>query len=207
MWLLSLLSNSTILKRWDASNKIRSRRDKSPLILLLLGTFGYFGRGWTFDGLEGSTVTSKEVLRNFFHKFIEFGGTVLYSMFVKYPLTFEETSAHTSEFNLAGLHGVIRSMDAYHVMIEKCYHRLKQIHLGGKSKQTNRSYNLTCYHRREILHTICGHPTRWNEKTIALYDKLARSLKNEEILQDNMFELFERSGDRSVTTDAENYDS
>lgn len=77
------------------------------------------------------------------------------------------------------MHSVIESTDACHVMIEKCYHRLKYMHLGGKSKQTCKSYNLTYNHRPD---TTCGHLTRWNDKTIVLHDKLARSLKNGEIL-------------------------
>jgi len=93
---------------------------------------------------------------------------------------------------MAGMHGAIGSMDAFHIVIEKRSHRLKQMHLGGKSKQTCRSFNLTCNHRRESLHTTCGHPDQWNDKTIVLYDELARGLKNGELLTDNTFELFER---------------
>ena len=101
---------------------------------------------------------------------------------------------------MAGMHGAIGSMDACHVTVEKCSHRLKQNHLGGKSKQTCRSYNLTCNHRRHILHTTGGHPARWNDKTIVMYDELARGLKNGTILQDNLFELFEKASDGSIIT-------
>ena len=66
------------------------------------------------------------------------------------------------------------------------------MHLGGKSKQTCRSFNLTCNHRREISDTTGGHPVRWNDKTRVLYDELARGLKNGELLTDNIFELFEK---------------
>ena len=93
---------------------------------------------------------------------------------------------------MAGMHGAIGSMDACHIVIEKRSHRLKQMHLGGKSKQTCCSFNLTCNHRRESLHTTCGHLDQWNNKTIVLYDELARGLKNGELLTDNTFELFER---------------
>ena len=96
------------------------------------------------------------------------------------------------------MHGAIGSMDACHVVVEKCSHRLKQNHLGGKSKLTCRPYNLKCNHRRRILHTTSGHPARWNDKTIVLYDKLARDLKNGTILNDRIFELFQRSEDNSI---------
>ena len=93
---------------------------------------------------------------------------------------------------MSGIHGSIGYMDACHIVIEKCNNTLKQMHLGGKSKQTCRSFNLTCNHRREILHTTGGHPARWNDKTKVLYDELARGLKNGELLTDNIFEFFER---------------
>ena len=42
--------------------------------------------------------------------------------------------------------------------------------LGFKSKSTMRTYNLTCNHRRQILHTTVGHPDRWNNKTLIRFD-------------------------------------
>ena len=57
-------------------------------------------------------------------------------MFVNYPKTKEEANTYSKEFELAGMHDAIGSMDTRHIVIEKCSHRLKQMHLGGKSKQT-----------------------------------------------------------------------
>ena len=156
------------------------------------------GRGWTFDDLAEATGISINVHRRFFHEFLLFGKEVLYLKYVKYPTSSKEASVHSHEFDMVGMHGAIGSMDACHVIVEKCSHRLKQNHLGGKSKQTARSYNLTCNHRRQILHTTCGHPARWNDKTIVLYDELARGLKNGTILNDNIFELFEKGDDGSI---------
>ena len=87
------------------------------------------------------------------------------------------------------MHGAIGSMDACHVIIEKCSARLKQNHLGGKSKLTCRAYNLTCNHRRQILHTTPGSPARWNDKTIVS----ALDLQKGKILNDNVFELYKRN--------------
>ena len=112
---------------------------------------------------------------------------------MKYPTTKEEAKNHSAEYDLAGMHIAIGSMDAYHIILEKCSHILRQNSLGGKSKQTCQYYNLTCNHRRQILHTITGHPSRWNDKTIVLYDELTRGLKNGTILEDNIFELDENS--------------
>lgn len=81
MRLLSLVSISNIFKQLDASNKIKGRREQSPLSLLPLRTLKYLGRGWTFDDLEESIGTSEEVHRNFFHKFIKFRRKVSHPMF------------------------------------------------------------------------------------------------------------------------------
>ena len=89
-------------------------------------------------------------------------------------------------------------MDACHVLIEKCSHRLKQNHLGGKSKQTCRSFNLTANHRRQILHTTSGHPAMWNDKTIVLYDKFACDLKKGKIMQDHIFELLQKDHNGNI---------
>ena len=108
----------------------------SPIGLLLLGSLRYLGRGWTFDDLEETTGIDEEVHRVFLHQFIRFGRDVLYPQYVKYPKNSEEAKKHTNEFSIAGLNGGVGSMDACHIIIEKCSHRLKQNHLGGKSKLT-----------------------------------------------------------------------
>ena len=107
---------------------------------------------------------------------------------------------HTKEYEIAGFHGAVGSMDACHIIIEKCSHRLKQNHLGGKSKQTCRSYNLTCNHRRQILHTTPGHPARWNDKTIVLFATLVRGVHDGELHQDYEFELLEYNEHKEIIT-------
>ena len=160
--------------RWN-----RYRNVKNPRLgLLLLSVLRYLGRGWTYDDLQEATAISLHVHRDFIHTFILFGREVLYPKFVVYPKSSVEMRKHTREYEIAGFHGAVGSMDACHIVIEKCSHRLKQNHLGGKSKQTCRSFNLTCNHRRQILHTTPGHPARWNDKTIVLYDKLAVGLRS-----------------------------
>ena len=158
----------------------------------------YLGRGWTFDDLEEATCISQYVHRDFFHIFVLYGQQYLYPKYVKYPSTANEMKLHTREYEISGFHGAIGSMDACHIIIEKCSHRLKQNHLGGKSKQTCRSFNLTCNHRRQILHTTPGHPARWNDKTIVLYDKFAVGLRKGLLMNDNSFELFDMNDNREV---------
>ena len=122
----------------------------------------------------------------------------MYLYSVKYPKNVHEGLTHMTEFATAGINGVIGSMDACHVLIEKCSHRLKQNHLGGKSKQTCRSFNLTSNHRRKILHSTPGYPARWNEKIIVLMDELATRLKKGKIVTDNVFELFDYNDNDNV---------
>jgi DDE superfamily endonuclease len=97
------------------------------------------------------------------------------------------------EMNQAGLTGAIGSTDATHILLDKCSNLLKNLHSGGKMKQTARSYNITVNHRRRILSTTTGHPSRWNDKTLVRFDAFVMGIKNGENLADCRFDLFERS--------------
>ena len=101
----------------DDDKVIRIRRKRLPLSLLLLGALRYLGRGWTFDDLEEDTGISSETHRIFFHIFVKFGRELMYPMFVKYPTTKEEATTHSYEFNQAGMHGAVGSMDACQIII------------------------------------------------------------------------------------------
>jgi hypothetical protein len=68
-----------------------------------------------------------------------------------------------SEFAEAGFDGAGFSTDATHVIMEKCSAKLKNANSGGKMPFTARSFNLSVNHRREILATSPGCPSRWNE--------------------------------------------
>ena len=57
----------------------------------------------------------------------------------------------------------------------------------------SRTYNLTCNHRRRILSSTRGHPGRWNDKTLVLFDEFVMGIHKGEILQDVEFELLERN--------------
>ena len=64
--------------------------------------------------------------------------------------------------------------------------------MGGKSKHTFFSFNLTCNHRHKILHTTCGYPARCNDKTIALYNKFSVGINPGRIINDHVFDLYDR---------------
>ena len=147
LWLLDKVTTHPLFKRWTHNINYYM----NPTELLLLGSLRYMGRGLCFDDLEEATCISEEVHRVFFHQFILFGDSSLYPQFVQYPKNAEQASTHMKEFTIAGMNGGVGSMDACHVIMEKCAHRLKQNHLGGKSKQTCRSFNLTSNHRKKFF--------------------------------------------------------
>ena len=73
---------------------------------------------------------------------------------------------------------------------------LKRVHQGGKSKYTTLTYNITVNNCRWILGTKKGHPGSWNDKTFFLFDTFIRYVKRGKILQDNIFKLLERRGNK-----------
>ena len=58
--------------------------------------------------------------------------------------------------------------------------------------------HLTVNYRKQILHITSGHPTRWNDQTIVLFDNFVCDLQNEKIMQDNIFESLQRNSDDGV---------
>ena len=107
------------------------------------------------------------------------------------PVTKEQYAAHQHEFNQGGLHGAGFSTDGTNVIMWCCAHNLKQKNMGFKQTHTARTYNLTCNHRPEILHTTKGHPSRWNDKTLAHFDHFMLGIKKSHFLQDVVFKLWE----------------
>ena len=66
MSLLAEIKGVHYFDQWDDDVYIRSKRKRSPLGLLLLGSLRYIGRGWTFDDLEEATGINEETHRQFF---------------------------------------------------------------------------------------------------------------------------------------------
>ena len=195
--LCSYCSDSELFVRWIG--KDATGRDATPITLLVLGSLRYLGRGWTFDDVEEATAVSKEVHRTFFHKFIEFGSTTLYEKYVVFPTTFEEAKKHMHEFAIAGLPGAMGSTDATHILLWNCEYNLRNNHLGGKKKNTSRSYNMTVNHRRRILHTTRGGPGRWNDQTMVMFDEFVRGMYDGDHPYDVEFELLERQNGKIIS--------
>jgi hypothetical protein len=125
------------------------------------------------------TYISRDMHRKFFHHFVKFGETVLYPMYVSVPQTVEELQDCKNEYNIAGFPGCIGSTNASHIPLEKVCVSLRQAYLGFKSKSTIRTYNLTCNHPRQILHTTSGYPSRWNDKTLICFNTFMSELHDE----------------------------
>ena len=70
----------------------------SPIELLVLGSLRYLGRRWTFDDIEEQTAISREVHRSFFHAFIDYCSTSLYSRFVLTPVHLPEARSNMIVF-------------------------------------------------------------------------------------------------------------
>ena len=166
--LLQWIRDDTRFDCW-CGEKI-NKKMLSPIQLLVLGLLRYLGRGWTFDNIEEQTAISKEVHRIFFHAFIDFGSTSLYSRLVITPLHLPEALSNMQEYKMAGFPGCIGSTDCTHITTERCEYRLKNNHLGAKSSHTTWMFNLACNHRRRILHTMTGGPGRWNDQTMVRLD-------------------------------------
>jgi hypothetical protein len=86
-------------------------------------------------------------------------------------------------------------------VVEKCSARIRNAHLGPKLSGTARTYNATVNHRRQILHTTSGHPCRWNDKTLILFDTFAGGIfEGNTTLNGIEFELFEKDQNGNVLT-------
>jgi hypothetical protein len=165
----------------------------SPIEIMVLGALRYLGRGLTFDDIEEATCISEETHRQFFQVFITFGREVLFPEWVSAPKDRFESEEHLNEMQQAGFHGCIGSCDATHVLHERISHAQQQSHNSFKMQGTARTYNITVNHRRYILSTTSGHPCRWNDKTLQLFDKFLNGIYKGKILQDVEFQLFQRN--------------
>jgi hypothetical protein len=137
--------------QWCGFKKFK--QTTSLIELLVLGSLRYLCRGWTFDDIEENMAISQEVHRTFFHIFIDFGSTVLHDKFVQTPEHLNEAKLNMLEYAESGLPGCVGSSDCMHILMEGYQYNLKNNHLGRKSSNTTRTFNLTCTHQRRILHT------------------------------------------------------
>jgi hypothetical protein len=198
--LVELANQSNLFSRWQQGRVDAAKKPATSLPLLVLCSLRYLGRGWTFDNLSENTGISEEVIRVFFHRFITFGSTVLYEKYVVAPVTSDDANVHSIEYCKAGLPGCIGSTDATHIPLERVEYRLRQNHLGFKMSHTARTYNITVNHRRCILSTTTGHPARWNDKTLILFDDFVVGLHEGRTLNDFTFELLEKDARGNIVS-------
>ena len=135
-----------------------------------------------------------------FHKFIDFGSTTLYSMHVLTPVDLAEAQSNMAEYAEAGFPGCVGSSDCTHITTERCEYNPKSNHLGAKSSHTTRTFNLTCNHRRQILHTTHGGPGHWNGMTMVRFDTFLTDIRAGRILTGNQFELLSYDKEGNVVT-------
>ncbi len=117
------------------------------------------------------------------------GGTVLYRKYVLPPINLSKVLTHMMEFKEAGLPRCIGSTDCTHFTTKRCKYNLKNNHLSPKSSHTTWTFNLTCNHRRRILHSTTGRPGRWNDQTMVRLVRLISGIWDSTILEDLEFEL------------------
>jgi hypothetical protein len=78
---------------------------------------------------------------------------------------------HQHEYNIAGCHGAIGSMDAAHIMSERICYKSQNQHNAFKMSHAARTYNVTVNHSRRILSATGSQPSSYMEaKMIVMFD-------------------------------------
>ena len=77
---------------------------------------------------------------------------------------------------MAGFPGCVGSTNDTHVILESCPFCLRQLHLAYKLLHTAHAYNMAVNHRKWILSLTKGHPPRFNDKTLVLYDDFVQPI-------------------------------
>ena len=198
MELLDQIKSDNRFERW-CGHKWNGKKS-SPVELLLLGLLRYVGCGWTFDDIKEQTAILCDVHHAFFHNFIDFGSTTLYSMHVLTPVNLAEAQSNMAEYSEAGFPGCFRASDCTHITTERCEYNLKNNHLGAKSSHTTCLFYITCNHRRHKLHTTRGGPGRWNDMTLVRFDTFLTDIRAGRILTDNEFELLSYDKEGNIVT-------
>ncbi|KAL7524074.1 hypothetical protein ACHAWF_000807, partial [Thalassiosira exigua] len=186
------VKKSELFSRWADGSKDATGKEATPIELLVLGVLRYLGRGWCFDDLEEQTCVSQDVHRVFPHVYLLWGSTTMFQKYVVLPADAKQAQEWATEYGMAGFTGAMGSMDATHIGMLKCQYRLKQFNISWKLNMPSRTYNTTVTNRRRILHTTQGHPGRWNDQTLHLYDELAKILRDGTKYNDAEFVLLRR---------------
>lgn len=80
------ISSESHFRRWKPGKMDAVGNPCAPIELLVLTALRYLGRGWTFDDLSESTAISEDVIRVFFHEFIDFEEKYLLMFHLNYTI-------------------------------------------------------------------------------------------------------------------------
>ena len=193
------LNEEELFTRWHEGKTDPFGVRATPISLLLLGSLRYLGRGLTFDDIEEATNVSQETHRQFFHKFIVFGSTNLYNKYIVDYKNDENIAADRNDYGLAGFPGAVGSLDATHVVMERCAMSNYIHHKGFKMSCPTRTYNMPVNHRRHIISTTTGAPGSWNDKSVVRFDRLAMDMRTP-IYDHLSFDLYEKNDKGETVT-------
>ena len=62
------------------------------------------------------------------------------------------------------------------------------------------TFSLTANHRKQVLHSTRGGPSRWNDQTYVRFDEFVSGIWEGRVLKDFKFELYERDKNGNVIT-------
>ena len=79
----------------------------APISLFLLCSLRYLGRGWTFDDPAENSAISLKLIYAFFHTFMNYESTELFTKYVRAPLTAAEAQIDMADFAQAGFPGAV----------------------------------------------------------------------------------------------------
>jgi hypothetical protein len=178
--------------RWLPGRKDHFGVPASPIELMLLGSLFYLGQGCNFTILRSLSLISRECHRQFFHLFIDFCSDKLYDKYVTDYRTDNNLARDAYDFGAAGLPGVLGSLDATHVPLEKCSVCTQVNHKGFKMSVPARTYNITVNHRRYIISTTKGCPAAWNDKSVVKFDNFAMEVKKTNKYDHFSFMMYEK---------------
>ena len=71
---------------------------------------------------------------------------------------------------------------------------LKNLHDSYKQQLPARAYNMVTNHRRGIMSSTTGHPCRYNDKTVVLFDGFVQEVHEGKVLTDYVFYLLQSIG-------------
>ena len=143
--------------------------------------------------LQDVTNVSDSIHRKFFFRFLRWGFDVLYPQCVKLPSNQTKFDEIMCDYKTMGFPGVMGSIDATHVKLNRCPDNYRQ-DSTGKEHFPTRVFQVCVSFNRRILHSTSGNFGSWNDKTISKYDPLLIALSKDTVGQDIKWNLKKSNG-------------